>query len=105
MTASSSAIGIPILMMGLGWAGFTLYFSTRASKNLSLSSSSLALSSMKYLGTAISSTSGVSLRSTRMSSRLTKSSPRFSLTIQCLISIVRPIQASKALRMSRRFCG
>mmetsp|Transcript_23253 Transcript_23253/g.59390 ORF Transcript_23253/g.59390 Transcript_23253/m.59390 type:complete len:453 (-) Transcript_23253:281-1639(-) len=105
MMASSSASGAPILRMGDGGGGLTPYLSTSASRNLSRSSSSLARSSMKYLGTGTSSTSGDSFRSTRMSSRDTKSSPRLSLTIQWRTSSMRPIHASSAFRMSNRFCG
>mmetsp|Transcript_17353 Transcript_17353/g.29702 ORF Transcript_17353/g.29702 Transcript_17353/m.29702 type:complete len:209 (-) Transcript_17353:271-897(-) len=103
--ASSSGRGSPIFRVGLGCGGLTLYFSTNASKNLSLSSSSLALSSMMYLDTGTSSTSGLSFKSTRMSSKLMKSSPLLSFTIQCRISSIRPIHASTAFRMSSRFCG
>mmetsp|Transcript_50774 Transcript_50774/g.162552 ORF Transcript_50774/g.162552 Transcript_50774/m.162552 type:complete len:321 (+) Transcript_50774:1899-2861(+) len=91
---------------GASSAVMTLYLSTSASRNFSRSSSSLARSSTKYRGTGISSTSGVSFRSTRMSSRLMKSNPWLSFsTSQYLISRMRPMVASRAFFMSMCFWG
>mmetsp|Transcript_27563 Transcript_27563/g.67784 ORF Transcript_27563/g.67784 Transcript_27563/m.67784 type:complete len:297 (+) Transcript_27563:2999-3889(+) len=93
-TCSSSSHAMP-----------TLYFSTSASKNLARPSSSVLRSSTKYLGMGSSSTSGVSFRSTRMSSKLTLSIALLSRTSQLLISSMRPSTASTAFFMSIRFCG
>ena len=81
----------------------TLYLSSSAFINFLRSPSSFSLSDTKYLGIGISTLFGVSFRSTRMLSKLTRSTLSFRVVSQSRISSIRPRHASKAFFMSSLF--
>mmetsp|Transcript_11675 Transcript_11675/g.23046 ORF Transcript_11675/g.23046 Transcript_11675/m.23046 type:complete len:223 (-) Transcript_11675:193-861(-) len=72
--------------------------------SFSLKAKSFCRSSTKYRGTGSSRVSGMSLRSTRMSSKFMNLRPD-RLVRYCLISSIRPMTASSTSLTSSRFCG